>query len=74
MENNNDEVVCWGTGNPLREFLHVDDLADASIFALEKYKISNSNDKLKDQNEFLNVGTGKDISIKNLASMIAEKI
>tara|TARA_S200000501_G_scaffold377718_1_gene437160 strand:- start:2087 stop:3073 length:987 start_codon:yes stop_codon:yes gene_type:complete len=74
MENNNDEVVCWGTGNPLREFLHVDDLADASIFALEKYKISISNDKLKDQNEFLNVGTGKDISIKNLASMIAEKI
>ncbi len=74
MENNNDEVVCWGTGNPLREFLHVDDLADASIFALEKYKISNSNDKLKDQNEFLNVGTGKDISIKNLAIMIAEKI
>ena len=73
-ENKNDEVVCWGTGNPLREFLHVDDLADASIFALEKYKITISNDKFKNQNEFLNVGTGHDISIKNLAEIIATKI
>ena len=72
--NNNDEVVCWGTGKPLREFLHVDDLADASIFALEKYKISISNDKFKNQNEFINVGTGYDISIQNLAKMIATKI
>ena len=73
-ENKIDEVVCWGTGNPLREFLHVDDLADASIFALEKYKISISHDKFKNQNEFINVGTGNDISIKNLAEMIARKI
>ena len=73
-ENKNDEVVCWGTGNPLREFLHVDDLAEASIFALEKYKITISNDKFKNQNEFLNVGTGHDISIKNLAEIIATKI
>ena len=73
-ENKNDEVVCWGTGNPLREFLHVDDLAEASIFALEKYKITISNDKFKNQNEFLNVGTGHDISIKNVAEIIATKI
>ena len=72
--NNNDEVVCWGTGKPLREFLHVDDLAEASIFALEKYKITISNDKFKNQNEFLNVGTGHDISIKNVAEIIATKI
>ena len=74
MEKNYDEVVCWGTGNPLREFLHVDDLADACIFALEKYQILISNDKFKDQTEFLNVGTGNDISIKDLANMIARKI
>tara|TARA_B100001057_G_C22732873_1_gene904557 strand:+ start:249 stop:1235 length:987 start_codon:yes stop_codon:yes gene_type:complete len=74
IKNNNDEVICWGTGNPLREFLHVDDLAGACIFALEKYKILISNDKLKDQNEFLNVGTGHDISIKELAKIIADKL
>ncbi len=74
MEKNYKEVVCWGTGNPLREFLHVDDLADACIFALEKYQILISNDKLKDQTEFLNVGTGNDISIKDLANIIARKI
>ena len=74
MENHSSEVVCWGTGNPLREFLHVDDLADACIFALEKYQILISNDKFKDQTEFLNVGTGNDISIKDLANMIARKI
>ena len=74
VENNNDEVVCWGTGNPLREFLHVDDLADATLFALEKYKISISNNEFNDQNEFLNVGTGNEISIKDLANLIASKI
>ena len=74
MEKNYKEVVCWGTGNPLREFLHVDDLADACIFALEKYQILISNDKFKDQTEFLNVGTGNDISIKDLANIIARKI
>ena len=74
MENNNDEVVCWGSGNPLREFLHVDDLAEASIFALEKYKTLIYNDKFKEETEFLNVGTGKDISIKDLAKLIAKKV
>ena len=73
-ENNNDAVVCWGTGNPLREFLHVDDLADAALFALEKYKYSIYNDKFKDQTEFLNVGTGNDIKIKDLAKIVAAKI
>ena len=74
LVNNKKEVVCWGTGNPLREFLHVDDLADASLFALEKYRILISNDKLKQQTEFLNVGTGIDISIGDLAKIIAAKI
>ena len=70
--NQKPQVICWGTGNPLREFLHVDDLAKASIFVLEKYKQSNySND---DCPEFLNVGTGKDILIKDLAFLVAKKV
>ena len=68
------QVVCWGTGNPLREFLHVDDLANASIFALEKYRHSHFLDKGENFPEFLNIGTGKDIKIKDLASLIAKEI
>ena len=57
------EVVLWGTGTPLREFLHVDDLASAVVMASEKY-----NDSLH-----LNVGTGHDLSIKALAVLIANE-
>lgn len=57
------EVVLWGTGTPLREFLHVDDLASAVVMASEKY-----NDSLH-----LNVGTGHDLSIKALAVLIAKE-
>ena len=75
---NNDEVVCcWGTGNPLREFMHVDDLAEACLFALEHWEISNKTAP-KDINGnplyYLNVGTGKDISIKELANLIADLV
>ena len=55
------EVTLWGSGSPLREFLHVDDLARAVLVASEKY----------DQSVHLNVGTGNDISIKELANLIA---
>jgi len=58
--NNHEPVVLWGTGNPMREFLFVDDLAGAVFFALE----NNLGDNL------YNVGTGKDITIKELAEMI----
>jgi len=72
---NQKEVICWGTGSALREFLHVDDLASACIFALEKWD-QDSPDAPKDINNkpirFLNVGTGSDISIKELADLIAE--
>ena len=75
--NNFEYVTCWGTGLPLREFLHVNDLAEACIFALEKWDI-NSKDSPKDNNgislPFLNVGTGKDISIEELAKLIANII
>ncbi|MCS0499465.1 GDP-L-fucose synthase family protein [Protaetiibacter mangrovi] len=58
------EVVIWGSGTPLREFLHVDDLADASVFLLENY----------DSPETINVGVGEDLSIRDLAELIAEVV
>ena len=69
------EVICWGTGNPLREFLHVDDLGNAAVFALESWNTF-SEDAPLDKNgnpiDYLNVGTGKDISIKELAYLVKE--
>lgn len=56
------EVEVWGSGSPLREFLHVNDLADACLFLMESY----------DNEVFINVGTGTDISIKELALMIKD--
>ena len=67
-------VTCWGTGNVLREFLHVDDLARAVIFSLEHWDpkdASSPKDIYGNPLYFLNVGTGKDITIKNLAYKIA---
>jgi len=55
-----DKVTLWGSGSPLREFLHADDLASACLFLLENY----------DHEIAINVGTGKDISIKELAELI----
>ena len=63
-------VTCWGTGNPLREFLHVDELAEACIFILENW-IQGKNDLNIDA---LNVGTGVDMSIKELAEKVANNI
>jgi len=54
------EVEIWGTGSPLREFLHVDDLADACYFLMENYN----------EEGLVNIGVGEDISIKNLALLI----
>ncbi len=55
------EVVVWGTGSPRREFLHVDDLADAAVFLMRNY----------DDDRILNVGAGEDITIRELAETIA---
>jgi GDP-L-fucose synthase len=60
--NGEQSVKIWGTGTPLREFLHVDDLADACLFLMKNYN----------QKEFLNVGVGHDISIIDLAKMVKE--
>ena len=72
--NQKDYIECWGSGNPRREFMHVDDLADASVFALENWDPSKNNaplDKSGEPLNWLNVGTGIDLSIKELAEMIA---
>jgi GDP-L-fucose synthase len=58
-------VTCWGTGSPLREFLHVDDLGEACVFALERWQPG-----LEDL-QFLNVGTGVDLTIRELAEAVA---
>ena len=60
--NGKPEVVVWGSGSPLREFLHVDDLADACLYLMQTYN----------EKDFVNIGTGTDISIKNLALLIKE--
>jgi GDP-L-fucose synthase len=65
-ESNSSQVICWGSGTPLREFLHVDDLADACIFALQKWQ------PRPNESSYLNLGTGTDLSIRNLAETIAE--
>ena len=67
-EKNLASVTCWGSGNALREFLYVDDLGDACVFALENWQNSPS------QPPTINVGTGKDLSIRQLAEMIADII
>ena len=65
-------ITCWGSGSPLREFMHADDLGDACVFVLENWDI-NSKFAPKDVNgeklAFLNVGTGKDISIKKISKL-----
>jgi len=56
------EVVCWGTGTALREFLYVDDLADACVYLMNTYS----------GNETVNLGTGKELSIKELTELVAK--
>jgi GDP-L-fucose synthase len=61
-QNNSSEVVLWGSGTPLREFLHVDDLAKAVLVCLEKY----------DESQQINIGSGHEISIKDLGQKISK--
>ena len=58
------EIVVWGSGKPRREFLHVDDLASACLFLLQNY----------DGPEIINVGTGADLTIRELAELICEVV
>jgi GDP-L-fucose synthase len=61
-ENGAKEVVVWGTGSPMREFLFADDLAEACLYLMAHYN----------EKELINIGTGKDISIKDLAFLVKE--
>jgi GDP-L-fucose synthase len=63
-KNNDPSVTIWGTGTPRREFMHVDDLADACFFLLQNY----------DQAGHINIGWGEDVSIKELAEAIALEV
>jgi len=67
------EVVIWGTGNPLREFLHVDDMAEAALFVLDLPKEEYAANT-KAMLSHLNVGSGMEISIANLAKLIARVV
>ena len=69
--NSRKSVFCWGTGKPLREFLHVDDFAEACIFLLEQNNLNIKSKEEDNQNLIINVGLGEDISIFNLAEKIA---
>jgi len=62
--NGSKHVVVWGTGSPIREFLHVDDLAEACLFLMENYFGS----------EIVNIGTGQGITIKELALLIRDVV
>ncbi len=59
-----DSVTVWGTGSPRREFMHVDDLADACLFLMQNYS----------EEEHINVGVGEDISISDLAALISKVV
>ena len=67
-QNNAESVIVWGTGVPKREFLHVDDLADACLFLMQK-EFSDQEYKNK---PLFNIGSGRDISVKELAELIKE--
>ena len=64
------DVQLWGTGSPLREFLYIDDLADALIFMMHNFNA----DQKQPDDVFLNVGVGSDLSIKELAEMVRDVV
>lgn len=63
-EQNKEVVEIWGSGNPRREFLYVDDMADACIFLMRFYE----------ENDIINIGVGEDVSIRDLAVLISEVV
>ena len=67
-EKSSDFIECWGSGCPKREFMHVNDLAKAILFLLENWK------PLKKESNYINVGSSKEISIKELANIIVKEV
>ena len=73
---NSSQIICWGTGKPEREFMHVDDLAEACLFCLENWDPADKNSPRNYKGDplfYLNVGTGTDISIGDLVKQIAKE-
>jgi GDP-L-fucose synthase len=66
-EYENEEVVVWGTGGPRREFMHSDDLADAVVFLMEHVEA-------RDLGEFVNIGSGRDVTITEAARLVADVV
>ena len=76
-EKNLSFIECWGTGKPFREFLYVDDLGDAAVFVLESWDPKEKKSPIDDHGNkltYLNVGTGKDISIFELSNILKDMI
>lgn len=75
-KHNYKNVKCWGNGSALREFLHCDDLGDACVFVLENInsEVLNSLNKKGKRLNHINIGTGKDLNIKNLAEIISKEV
>lgn len=69
-KNNLESVTCWGTGKPLREFLYVEDLADACIFTLENWDPKNESSSIP----WINVGSKFELSIKELANLVSTEL
>jgi GDP-L-fucose synthase len=71
----NDSVEIWGTGTPMREFLWSEEMADACVFVMENVNFEDLKPKGKEiRNTHINIGTGKEISIGNLAKLIAKTL
>lgn len=73
MLNDDSEVIVWGSGNPMREFLYVDDMAEASVFVMELNNATYANNTAP-MLSHINVGTGIDCSIRELAQTVAEVV
>lgn len=70
MQSGTDEVVIWGTGTPMREFLHVDDMAAASLFVMD-LDVDTYNSETQEMLSHINVGSGTDVTIRELAETVA---
>ena len=68
-------LALWGSGNPRREFLYVDDMADACLFVMQNVDFADLvTDKKEIRNTHINIGTGEDITIRDLADLIKDQI
>ena len=74
-KNNQTTLILWGSGTPYREFLHVDDMADACVFVMKNVDFHDLKaDKIEARNTHINIGSGEDLTIKDLAYLIKKQI